>query len=108
MRLRGRAQGERNRIAELARPGGIEFSGVDVLRLRGPVVYLVMRGEQPMYVGMSRNGLARPFGRKHLTGLTEDDRLQVWPVASEDAAFELERLLIARLQPAWNRQRVDG
>jgi hypothetical protein len=95
---------DRARIAELVEGHGVEFTGADVLRLRGPIVYLLCRGEQPLYVGMSRHGLGRPFNDMHraLHALTESDRLQVWPVASLAAAMELEWRLIRHLMPAWN------
>ena len=98
-----------NRLAQLCQGGGIEFAGVDVLRLRGPVVYMVSRGEQVMYVGMSRRGLVRPFQGTHrsLSKMNEDDRLQVWPMVSVEAAQELEGLLIGALRPAWNQRRID-
>lgn len=98
-------------LTQLLQPeGGIEFKGVDVLRLRGPVVYLVMRGNRPMYVGMSARGLTRPFNSKHhvLNQIHEDDKLQVWPTVGVLAARDLECLLIERLQPEWNeRDRND-
>jgi hypothetical protein len=94
---------DRQRILDLVEPG-IEFTGADVLRLRGPIVYLILRGDRPVYVGMSRNGLQRPFERQHtaVRRFTASDRLQIWPVATIEAALEVERCLIRHLMPIWN------
>jgi hypothetical protein len=95
---------ERERILELVDGEGVEFDGADLLRLRGPIVYLIRRDNQMLYVGMSANGLARPFSRMHriAPGLTEADTLQVWPVANIENAVELEARLIRHLMPLWN------
>lgn len=111
-------QRDRARILELLDGDGFEFIGADVLRLRGPVVYLVLRDDRPLYVGMSRYGLGRPFTKIHraLGDLRESDRLNIWPVASGPAAEELESYLIRYLMPVRNiagraralRARLDG
>ena len=37
------------------------FSGGDVKKLVSPLVYVLMRGNRALYVGMSRAGAQRPF-----------------------------------------------
>jgi hypothetical protein len=95
---------DRERILELVAGPGLEFVGADVLNMLGPIVYLFSREGRPLYVGMSRRGLSRPFTHLHsaLRKITETDRLQIWPVATPRAAVELEQHLIHHLMPVWN------
>jgi hypothetical protein len=63
-----------------------------------------------MYVGMSKTGIGRPTSQAHhvLGGLqiADTDQLHVYPMPSEEAARDVERALIVRLQPAWNSKRM--
>lgn len=106
--LHGRLQRSMTRdelVSALQSHAGMEFTGVDARVLMGPIVYLLFRGERVLYVGMSQRGLLRPLDRRHraLKDLKDNDRLQVWPLASVTIARAVESALIERLQPEWNR-----
>ncbi len=78
---------------------------VDVEALRGPIVYVWIRGAEVLYVGMSTNGLVRPLGRQHeqLKGLEGRDTLLIWPHPKPE---HLENALIYHLRPCLNRAPV--
>ena len=81
------------------------FSGADVQLLVSPVVYVLMRGEEAMYVGMSVQGAHRPFDPLHHVlrkKIQVTDKLLIWPVKDGACAREMELELIWRLNPAWN------
>ena len=86
---------------------GIEFTG-DVWRsLCHPCVYVAANEERVLYVGLSQNGLARPFSRGHHKlrssfHMHEVESLKVYPCRSIEAARAAERILIATLNPQWN------
>jgi hypothetical protein len=88
-------------------PGsGIEFTG-DVWRsLCKPCVYVASNPTQVLYVGMSANGLSRPFNPKHhklsTHGRDAVESVKIYPCRSVHAARMAERLLIASLRPVWN------
>jgi hypothetical protein len=84
-------------------PGGLAFPGQVVQALIGPCVYVWHRGDEVLYVGMSRRGGARFFSRRHEhLNIGPDDMLTVWPMPSKRAAFQLEGALIRRLRPKHN------
>jgi hypothetical protein len=82
------------------------FGGADTRALIGPLVYVLLRGNRPLYVGMSTLGARRPFDPGHhaLRRIADTDKLLIWPVKNAAMAEAMERELITRLQPAWNRQ----
>jgi hypothetical protein len=82
---------------------------VDEMRaLRGPVVYVLQCNGRTLYVGASAHGLCRPLAASHhILGritFTGDEDLIVHSCASHAEAQALEATLIAKLQPALNRQ----
>jgi hypothetical protein len=92
-------------LAYLNSRQAFSFTGADALALAGPVVYVLFRGEQVMYVGMSRNGISRPTSlRHHALKIEASDELQIFPMPSKDAALRVERALIHRLRPEWNER----
>ena len=88
---------------------GIEFSGSLIRQLMGPIVYVVFRSDQAMYVGMSRQGVGR-FSPQHkaLVRIEEGDSLQCFSMPDALSARRLESLLISRLRPAWNIHGILG
>lgn len=96
----------RERILSLIAQGGYDFPASALRDLSGPLVYLLFAGHRVLYVGFLASGIERPMGSAHhaigRARLSEADRLQCWPMASEQTARELERLLIDRLCPEWN------
>ena len=84
------------------------FSGQDVKKLVSPLVYVLMRGNQALYVGMSTRGAMRPFRPDHhvLWRIRPTDKLLLWPVKNAAQAEQIERILIARLRPTHNKQYV--
>ena len=91
-----------------------EFSGADMARLRGPLVYVVFRGGRAIYVGRSFRGAARPFDCWHHVPILPDDHVLIlapdlntpWMVAckegTEKVVAALEMALIALGQPELN------
>lgn len=98
----------RERVRELLEQAeGFSIPSETLRAWRGHVVYVVFHGEQPVYVGMSTTGLGRVCQGSHHAGhLMANAHVQVWCVASKDAARELESLLIESLQPYGNRTRI--
>lgn len=94
-------------LAMIDQSQGFEFTGFDAKRLIGPLVYVLFRGERPLYVGMSAVGASRPLNPLHpvISQVEETDRLMIWPMPSAAEALHLEGLLISRLKPEFNRTR---
>lgn len=78
--------------------------------LRGPLVYVWLRGEVPMYVGQSAIGGSRPFDPKHhaMQEIEDGDRVALIPMRNKQGAEELEEALLIRPQPTKNRPRSVG
>lgn len=85
---------------------GISFAGSDAKSLIGPLVYVLFRGERPIYVGMSTAGASRPLNPAHpvISQVQDTDRLLMWPVKTAKEALHLEALLISRLKPDLNQR----
>lgn len=84
---------------------GFEFQGKDYLAFVGPCVYLMTGEEGVLYVGMSKNGLSRPFSRHHRAMRLRSSQIQkilVYSVDSEEVARTVEALLIHVFSPPWN------
>lgn len=84
---------------------GQSFKGDDFRMLCKPCVYMFMKNGLPIYVGMSRNGISRPASRAHAQAehaRSECDEVKIYPCVSEDAARNLEEMLIAKTQPPHN------
>lgn len=84
---------------------GISFEARAFEKLCGPIVYLFMKRGQPLYIGMSKRGLARPGSHLHHRAetISVSDEVMVWGCPTEQAARELESLLIGALNPLLNR-----
>ena len=95
----------RSEILALAGPG-IEFPAVTMRELLGPIVYVWVRGDRALYVGMSTRGISRLGGhhRLVLTQIEETDALLVYPCQSAKYARTLEETLIRALCPSLNKQ----
>ncbi len=86
---------------------GQSFKGEDFRQMCGPIVYMFCLEGRPLYIGSSKDGLSRPGGRNHRQHLTSRrlcDEVKIWACPTVDAARKLERLLIAKTQPAHNKQ----
>ena len=91
----------------LGRTNGFSFKGSDALALQKPCVYLWLRNNEVLYVGMSKGGAERPFSPRHKTLKIEpDDEVWVWPVQSIEEAEETEKALISAFSPALNKRRT--
>jgi hypothetical protein len=91
--------------ALVIKDAGQSFSGEDFRSLLRPCVYMFMRENVPIYIGMSGNGLERVAGRSHhkaLNARQECDEVRIYPCVSVDAAYKLERILVGRTQPRYN------
>lgn len=91
------------RIAELTSGTGTSFEIADVRSLSGPIVYILSDNIGPIYIGMSRNGIGRPFSSRHPMFERECTSLKVYPCKSLEAARQAEKILIALFQPRHNR-----
>lgn len=83
---------------------GFVFTGASVALLRGPCVYLWLRGDRAMYVGMGTSA-SRPFSARHhiRKQFRDTDEMYLWPMASVESARVLEGALIRQLKPQYNR-----
>lgn len=96
---------EREEVVDLAGQlgEGLSFTGATVQALSGPCIYVWLRNDVPLYVGMSRHGITRPCGpNHHALAIRSTDELLVYPVETVASARRLERLLIERLRPERN------
>ncbi len=89
---------------------GVEFSGKVWRSLCEPCVYIASSRKEVLYVGLSQNGLTRPFDTLHhkLGGSQRNEvtKLKVYPCKSLDSARKAERILIAALNPKWNERQT--
>lgn len=95
------------RFDELLKAGdGARFKGEDFRSWCGPLVYMFTKADQALYVGYSRNGIGRAANphRQALRARSECEELLVFPCGDTASAQELEELLIAELQPLYNKQ----
>jgi excinuclease UvrABC nuclease subunit len=81
----------------------------DALRdVRKPGVYVLMRAQTVLYVGMGKRIMGRLAGGQHAQedkAIAECDAVLLYPCVSATAAEALETLLIGRLQPRFNRRK---
>lgn len=95
------------KIEELVIEGaGQSFKGIDFRQLLNPGVYILLKNEQPIYIGMG-NRLIYSLSRhkshyKRTQALEQCDQILVYPCKSVAAAKELESMLISAAQPKHN------
>ena len=84
------------------------FTGLEVLRMRTPIIYAWVRDGEVLYIGMSIRGLERPFSRLHhrLIDMEVSDFLFVWQCSSVKDLEALEKKLIAELKPKFNGPKI--
>lgn len=91
---------------------GVRFAGQELKRLSKPCVYLFIKNDLALYVGMSKNGLARPFSVGHGAAkrcMDDCDELLVYYCHSVEAAVECETILIDLFKPKYNkRKKISG
>jgi hypothetical protein len=90
---------------------GTKFNGDDFRQLCGPQVYLFMKDNKPLYIGMTGDGLARCGSRGHKQATVardECDEVMIYPCISRQHAERLETLLIWHLQPAYNKRKKSA
>jgi len=99
-------QCDADRISALVLPNaGQSLDGETLRNLRKPGVYILMRGETVLYVGLGTSLMGRLAGTNHRQSdkaIARCDRVLLYPCVSESAANELETMLITRLQPEYN------
>lgn len=81
---------------------GVLFDAQSLKAWLGPIVYVILDGDKPLYVGRSRQGLRRVFSAHHKGHLFAGHDLMVWSVPSIEAMKKLEELLIEGLKPPHN------
>jgi excinuclease UvrABC nuclease subunit len=96
-----------DRVDVLCPLKGIEFTGDGFRMLCGPIVYLMLgKGETPLYIGMSRNGLSRTCDPKHgaCEARSKCTSVLVYPCKDAKHAMQLEMFLIRKFNPEYNIQ----
>lgn len=90
-------------------PAAYVLDGADLLRMRKPCVYIHARGDETLYVGKGSRGFQRPLDCQHhrLRDVEPADRLLVYHCSTGTEA-ELERTLIAALQPRFNGKSIKN
>jgi excinuclease UvrABC nuclease subunit len=86
--------------------GAIELSKSDIENFTSPMVYVFSVGALALYVGMSKNGISRPFEPTHHAKKVrqEADSLDLYLCDSKEEAAVLQLALIHRLNPKYNRR----
>lgn len=93
-------------LDEICPSAGLSFDGKEFLKLCGPIVYLFLGpSDSPLYVGKSKNGIGRPSSNSHEAKdvRSHTRTVLVYPCASESQASALERFLIRKLKPRYNK-----
>jgi hypothetical protein len=88
---------------------GIRFDGRELRRLDGPCVYIFVKDDLALYVGMSSRGLQRSIGKGHSVAekcKQECDELLVYYCHSIEAASECEGILIKLFSPKYNMRKT--
>lgn len=93
-----------NHIEDLVINGaGQQFIAKDFRSLLLPGIYILMRGEECLYIGMSGRLLGRIGGRHHQKrAMRECDKVLLFPCKSKEAANALETILIGKMKPKYN------
>ena len=74
----------------------------------GPIVYIFIRDDKPIYIGLSKHGLARALhGGHHLRKKINFKTYTLTAIScsTEKIAFELETNLIGILNPKLNKRK---
>jgi hypothetical protein len=86
-------------------PGSLKLEGNLIHVLQRPVVYIWMRGEDCLYIGVSRLGFGRVLYRHHIIGVKDHiqstDVIHLYHVSDREMN-QLERELIEKLRPIYN------
>jgi len=89
----------------------ISFGG-DFFRAlaRNPIVYVFLKDNRAIYVGMSRRGIGRPLSKGHKRNEVRRtcDDVRVFMCKDVKAAKELEEFLIRKLKPVENKPATGG
>lgn len=84
---------------------GARFRGEQFRLLSGPCVYMFFAACEPLYIGVSSLGVARPAGRHHMEiARQEADEVLIWPCRSEELAVALEGMLLSRIDTKYNHR----
>ena len=89
----------------------IELDAVDLPLFNKPIVYMAIgANDKVLYVGMSKNGLSRAFGRNHHIIpkiYNEIISLQIYQTKTLEDAITLEHTMIREFKPIYNN-RMQG
>lgn len=94
-----------SKLDELCPNHGFEFKTKDFNKMCQPIVYLFIgKHDQPLYVGIGRNGIGRPTAPDHHAkeARKSSASVLVYPCDSVLKAEALERFLIRNLRPVYN------
>lgn len=96
----------RDRLPQLVVPdSGQRFAGQDFRSLRLPGVYMFLKDESVLYIGMSSCLLQRTGSSKHSQAskaIAQCDAVLLYPCRSLQATRILERELIRKINPPFN------
>jgi len=88
----------------LAKNGGWSFTGREFRNLMRPLVYIFLRDDRILYVGVSSHGLKRALeaGHQQKEARSICDEVRILTCDSLEDALKLEVALIRQFQPALN------
>lgn len=93
-----------NEIAKYT-DAGFRFKGGDFRKMCGPQVYLLIRNDRALYVGMSAKGISRVSDPEHAQAERARklcNEVLIYPCKTKGDAAKLEQILIAAFQPQYN------
>ncbi len=84
---------------------GISFKRETIEIFDGYIVYIFLKRNKPIYIGMSRYGIRRALSRQNRSKevLEQYDRLWIYRANDFQAAKDAEKILITALNPEYNR-----
>lgn len=83
---------------------GISFKRETVEIFNGYVVYIFLKRNKPIYIGMSQDGIRRALSKqsRNKEVLEQYDRLWIYRANDLQAAKDAEKILIITLNPKYN------
>ena len=85
---------------------GVSFPKDTISLLRGFVIYVYLKNNEPIYIGRSLRGILRAIDHRHTKALEEFDELIVFQTKDHEDSVKAEKLLIKEFKPYLNTQGV--
>ncbi len=87
---------------------GVSFPKQTVSMLRGFVVYIYLKNDNPIYIGRSGKGILRAMDECHDVAMEEFDELVVFQTKDHPDSVKVEKLLIKTFKPYLNIHGLKG